>query len=76
MQSQEQFRDALHWFCKQAVVPDSLVVYGHRAQKSNEVKQFYDQVGTTLKILDTVTPWENPAELYIGLLKKAVRKYL
>ena len=40
------------------------------------MKQFCDQVGTTLKILDTGTPRANHAELYIGLLKEAVRKYL
>ena len=61
---------------KKIGVPDSLVADGHRAQKSNEVKRFCDQVGTTLKILETGTRWENCAELYIGLLKEAVHKYL
>ena len=76
MRSQEQFPTDLRWFCKQVGVLDILVVYGHRAQTSNEVKQFCDQVGTTLKILETGTPWANRAELYIGLLKENFRKDL
>ena len=73
---QEQFPTVLHGFCKQVGVLDSLVVDGHRAQTSNEVKRFCDQVGTTIKILETGTPCENCAELYIGLLKEAFRKDL
>ena len=76
MQSQEQFLTDLHQFCKKVGVPDNIVVDGHNAQTSNEEKQFCDHVGTTLNILKTGTSWENCAELYIGLLKEAVRKDL
>ena len=76
MKPKEQFPTTLHWFCKKVGVPDILVVDGYSAQTSNEVKQFCDQVGTTIKILETGTPWENRSELYIGLLKEAVHKYL
>jgi len=31
MRSQEEFRTALHWFCKQVGVPMSLIVDGHRS---------------------------------------------
>ena len=74
MKSQEEFQTALHWFCKQIGVPISLIVDAHKAQTSNKVKRFCDQVGTTLRILEKGTPWANRAELYIGLLKEAVRK--
>ena len=74
MKSQEEFPTALHWFCKQIGVPQSLIVDGHRAQTSTKVRRFCDQVGTTLRILEVGTPWANRAELYIGLLKEAVRK--
>ena len=40
MRSQEEFRTALHWFCKQVGVPMSLIVDGHRSQKSPMVKRF------------------------------------
>jgi len=52
----------------------SLIVDGHRLQKSPTMKRFYDQIGTTLRVLETGTPWSNRAELYIGLLKEAVRR--
>ena len=74
MQSQKEFQTALHWFCKQVGVPVSIVVDGHLSQASPTVRLFCDQVGTTLRVLDTVTPWANRAELYIGLLKEAVRR--
>ena len=74
MQSQNEFPVALHWFCKQVGVPVDLIVDGHKAQTSSDVKTFCHQVGTTLKILETGTPWANRAELYIGLLKEAVRR--
>lgn len=74
MRSQTEFQTALHWFCKQVGVPVDLIVDAHRAQTSNDVKRFCDQVGTTLRTLEKGTPWANRAELYIGLLKEAVRK--
>ena len=76
MQSQKEFETALHWFCKQVGVPDKLVADSHKSQTSNKVKRFCDQVGTTLRALERHTPWANRAELYIGILKEAVRKDL
>ena len=76
MKSQKEFPMALHWFCKQVGVPDSLVVDGHWSLQSGQVRCFCDQVGTTLRILEAHTPWANRAELYIGILKEAVRKDL
>ena len=76
MKSQEEFQTALHWFCKQVGVPISLIVDAHKAQTSKATKRFCHQVGTTLRILEKGTPWANRAELYIGLLKEAVRKDL
>ena len=74
MKSQAEFQTALHWFCKQIGVPINLIVDGHKSQTSNKVRRFCNQVGTTLKVLEVNTPWANRAELYIGLLKEAVRK--
>ena len=74
MKSQSEFDTALHWFCKEVGVPVDLIVDGFSDQKQPSVKQFCDQVDTMLKIVERDTPWENRAELYIGLLKEAVRK--
>ena len=40
------------------------------------MKQFCDQVGNTLKILETGTLWANRDELNVGLLKEAFCKDL
>ena len=74
MTSQQEFQTALHWFCKQIGVPTDLIIDGHKAQKQVSVKRFSDQVGMTLRVLERGTPWSNRAELYIGLMKEAVRK--
>lgn len=74
MKSQEEFQTALHWFCKEVGVPVSLIVDAHKSQTSPVVRRFCDQVGTTIRVLEKGTPWANRAELYIGLLKEAVRK--
>ena len=49
---------------------------GHMAQKNNPTNKFCHQVGTTLRILEAGTPWAKCDELYIGLFKEAVRRYL
>ena len=41
---------------------------------STAVRQFCSDIGTTLRALEEGTPWVNKAELYIGLIKEAVRK--
>ena len=74
MKSQEEFQSALHWFCKEDGVPTHMVMDGHNAQNNSNVRKFSNQVGMTLRILERATPWANRAELYIGLLKEAVRK--
>ena len=74
MKPQKYLQTALHWFCKQVGILVSLVVDGHLSQASPTVRRFCDQVVTTFRLLETGTPWENRAELYIGLLKEAVRR--
>jgi len=74
MRSQDEFRTALHWFYKQVGVRIAFIVDGHRSQKSPKVKRFCDQIGTMLRVLETGTLWANRAELYIELLKEAVRR--
>ena len=40
MKTQSEFPIALHWFCKQVGVPTNLIVDGHKAHTSNEVRMF------------------------------------
>ena len=74
MKSQSEFPTAIHWFCKQIDVSVDLIIDDYKAQKPKAVHQSFDQVGTTLRILEKGTPWANRAELYIDLFKEAVRK--
>ena len=60
--------------CKDVGAPDILVCDPHPSHKSFEVKDFRNKIGTTLKLLEQGTQWANRAELYVGLVKEAVRK--
>ena len=42
-------------------------------QKSENLKKFLGEIGTRLKVLERGTPWAYKAELFIGLMKEAVR---
>ena len=42
MKSQKELPTALHWFCKQVGVPDTMVVDGHRSLQSGKVRRFCD----------------------------------
>jgi hypothetical protein len=55
--------------------PDTIIVCdAAREQKSMSLRKFLGDIGTTLRVLEEETPWANKAELYIGLIKEAVRK--
>ena len=76
MINQEELYMALHWLCKDIGVPVNLIVDAHLAQKYINVKIFCNKLGTILNILEKGTPWANISELYIGLLKYSVCKYM
>ena len=76
MKTKSEFKDCLHMFCKEIGVPETLVLDKSGEQTSNAVKQFSNHVGLKLRILEESTQWANRAELYIGLLKEAIRKDL
>ena len=76
MKSKSEFPEALELFCKEIGVPVSLVVDPSGEQTSKTVRRYCHQVGTTLRLLEESTQWANRAELYIGLLKEAIRKDL
>ena len=65
---------AIKQFAKEIGAPDSFVADMSGEQMSSEVKKFCNDIGTTLRALEEGTPWSKKAELYIGLIKEAVRK--
>ena len=74
MKLQRDYPASLRLFAEYVGSPEILVCDPHPSQKSFEVKYFCNNIGTTLKLLEQVTQWENRAELYVGLVKEAVRK--
>jgi hypothetical protein len=63
---------------KEVGAPDAIIADADadadaaKAQKSLAVRQFCNEIGTTLRILEENTPWANKTELYIGKIKEAV----
>lgn len=74
MMRKGQVHLALKQFAKEVGIPDAIIADMSGEQMSKEVKQFCNEIGTTLRALERGTPWANKAELYIGLLKESVRK--
>jgi hypothetical protein len=65
---------AMKQFAKEIGAPDAFVADISGEQMSKVVKAFCNEIGSTLRALEEGTTWANKAELYIGLLKEAVRK--
>ena len=74
MKSMSDFLGAVKLFCKEVSAPNALIVDPHPSQKSDQVKQFLNKVGTSLRILEESTQHADCTELYIGLLKRGVTK--
>ena len=74
MKNQRDYPQALRIFSKDVGAPEILVCDPHPSQKSPELKYFLNKIGTTLRPLEQNTQWANRAELYVGLVKEAVRK--
>ena len=65
---------SLKQFAKEIGAPTSIIADMSGKQISYNVRKFCNDIGTTLRALEEGTPWSNKAQLYIGLLKEAVRK--
>jgi len=74
MKSKSEVLKAVRQFTKEIGAPDAIIADAAREQKSDGLKKFCNEIGTTLRILEEGTPWANKAELYIGLIKEAVCK--
>ena len=67
-------KQAIKQFTKEIGAPDAIVSDMAKEQLPQEVKHFCNLIGTTRRALVEGTPWSNPAELYIKLMKEAVCK--
>jgi hypothetical protein len=65
---------AVKEFAKEIGALEAIICDATREQKSHDVRKFLGEIGTKLRVLEEGTPWANKAELYIGLIKEAVRK--
>ena len=74
MSKVSKYPQALKQFAKDVGAPEVLIAHPHPVHKSKYVKEFCNQIGTTLKILEESTQWASRDELYIGLMKEATRK--
>ena len=74
MASVTQISQAIRLFDKEVGVPNCFVCDPQANQKSKEVRDFCHRIGTTLRILEERTQHANRSELYIGILKEALRK--
>lgn len=74
MKSKSEVLQAVKQFAKEIGAPDAIISDCSGEQKSHALKRFCNEIGTTLRTLEEGTPWSNRAELYIGLIKEAVRK--
>ena len=74
MRRRSDVLQAFKQFAKDLGAPDAIIVDMSGEQTTNDLRRFCNDIGTKLKALEEGTPWSNKAELYIGLLKEAVRK--
>ena len=74
MKSKSEVLQAVKQFAKEIGAPEALINDMSGEQTSKSLKKFCNEIGTTLRVLEEGTPWSNKAELYIGLIKEAVRK--
>ena len=76
MRKEADYYDALKQFSKKVGAPHTLVCDGAKTQKKREVKEYLNKIGTRHRVLELRTQWANRAELWIGILKEAVRRDL
>ena len=74
MRTKSEVLQAVKQCVKEIGAPDAIICDMSREKASRSLRKFCGEIGTTLRVLEEGTPWENKAELYIGLIKEAVRK--
>jgi hypothetical protein len=72
LNSRKEFPKALQLFTKEVGVPGTVITDSRGCNTTQEVKQFCNKFGATMRILEKPTEWANRAALYVELSKKAV----
>ena len=70
MKRKSEILIAIKQFAKEVGAPDFFVVDMSGEQMSSEMKNFYNDIGTTLRAPEEGTRWSNKAELDVGLIKE------
>ena len=74
MKRKSEVLSAIKQFAKEVGDPDAIVSDMAKEQVSQDMRNFCNTIGTTLQALEEGKPWSNKVELYIKLMKEAVRK--
>ena len=74
MKRKSEVLAAIKLFAEEVGAPDAIVSDMAKEQVSQEVRNFCNTIGTTLRALEEGTPWSNKVELYIKLMKEGVCK--
>ena len=60
---------AVKHFAKEIGALEAIITDATREETLSKLKQFFNSIGTVLRVLEEGTPWANCVELYIGLIK-------
>ena len=76
MKTKKEDPQAVKQFAKEIGAPDAIIFDAAGEQTSGALRECFHNIGTTLQVFEEGTHWANKAELYIGLLKESVSKYM
>eukprot|EP00957_Ditylum_brightwellii_P119967 9155538-Ditylum_brightwellii.AAC.1 len=62
MKTRSDVMQTVKEFAKVVGAPNTIICYADREQKSENLKKFLGEIGTTLRVLEEGTPWANKAE--------------
>ena len=68
MKTKGEVMQAVDQFEKWIFAPDNLIYDSSPKKNYQDMHKFYNDIGTTLRVLEEVTASANKAELYIGLI--------
>ena len=74
MKAKTEIINAVKAFAKAIGVPTALMIVPEGTHRSETLQKAANDMNLPLKFLERRTQWANLVELYIGLLKEAVRK--
>ena len=74
MKSKGLVPQALNQSSKEIGAPETFFLDSSGEQTSQELKQFFKNIGTALRVLEEGALWSNRSELYISLIKEGLSK--